>query len=156
MCNTSYSFLEITITSTFSHTPFLLNFGFLRRPQNLKKIFVALLIRASCSVCATVYLSKSWWRYSKTSVDKSYYTNFTIIVYVNFYHAQSIPVFVLVLENKWFTLGKTFLMPNLDNYINKILVRYLVLIYWKSKRKIGTITRLISQAKHHLAIFCIS
>ena len=32
---------------------------FLRKPQNLKKIFIVLLTRASCSVRATAYLSKS-------------------------------------------------------------------------------------------------
>ena len=50
--------------------------GFLRRPQNLKKIIVVLLKRASCSVRATAYLSKSWRRFKKTNVAKSYYTNF--------------------------------------------------------------------------------
>ena len=33
--------------------------------------------RASCSVRATAYLSKSRWRFKKKNVDKSYYTNFT-------------------------------------------------------------------------------
>ena len=50
--------------------------GFLRRLQNLKKIFVVLLTRASCSVRATAYLSKSRRRFLKTNVDKSYFTNF--------------------------------------------------------------------------------
>ena len=53
-----------------------LKFGLSRRPQNLKKIFVVLLTRASCSVRATAYLSKSRRRFLKTNVDLSYYTNF--------------------------------------------------------------------------------
>ena len=51
--------------------------GFLRRPQNLKKILIALLTTASCSVRETAYLSKSWRRFFKTNVVKLYYTNFT-------------------------------------------------------------------------------
>ena len=54
--------------------------GFLRRPQNLKKIFVVLLTRASCSVCATAYLSKSRWRFFKTNVVNLYYTIFNILI----------------------------------------------------------------------------
>ena len=46
-----------------------------RRPQNLKKIFIVLLTRASCSVRATAYLSKRRRRFFKTNVDKLYYTN---------------------------------------------------------------------------------
>ena len=37
--------------------------------------------RASCSVCATAYLSKSRQRFLKTNMDKSYYTNFKIFAW---------------------------------------------------------------------------
>ena len=40
--------------------------------------FVVLLTRPSCSVRATAYLSKSWRRFFKTNVVKSYNTNFKI------------------------------------------------------------------------------
>ena len=53
--------------------------GFLRRPQNLKKILFVLLTRASCFVRATAHLSKSRWRFFKTNVVKSYYTNFNYL-----------------------------------------------------------------------------
>ena len=43
------------------------------------KIFVVILTRASCSVCATVYLSKSQRRFFKTNLVNSYYTNFNWI-----------------------------------------------------------------------------
>ena len=52
-----------------------LKFGF-----SEKKICVVLLTRASCSVPATAYLSKSWWRFFKTNVVKLYHTNFIILV----------------------------------------------------------------------------
>ena len=60
--------------------------GFLRRPQNLKKIFVILLTRVSCSVHSTVYLSKSRRRFFKTNVVKSYYINFNS--FSNFHELQ--------------------------------------------------------------------
>ena len=55
--------------------------GFLKRPKNLKKIFFVLLTRASCSVRATAYLSKSRRRLFKTNVVMSDYTNFMICRY---------------------------------------------------------------------------
>ena len=51
--------------------------GLLRRPQNLKKIWVILLTKALCSVRATAYYwLKSRWRFFKTYMVKSYCTNF--------------------------------------------------------------------------------
>ena len=45
----------------------------------LKKIFVVLLTRASCSVRATAYLSKvDDFFFKDLNVDRSYYTNFTL------------------------------------------------------------------------------
>ena len=51
-------------------------FGFSEKATKFDKIFVILLTRASCFVCATAYLSKSRQRFLKTNVDKLYYTNF--------------------------------------------------------------------------------
>ena len=51
-------------------------FGFSEKATKFEKIFVVLLTRASCSVRATAYLSKSRRRFFKTNVVKSYYTNF--------------------------------------------------------------------------------
>jgi hypothetical protein len=53
-----------------------LKFGFSEKATKFEKIFVVLLTRASCSVRATAYLSKSQLRFLKINVDKSYYTNF--------------------------------------------------------------------------------
>ena len=54
-----------------------LKFGVSEKATKFEKIFVVLLTRASCSVRATAYLSKSRRRFFKTNVVKSYYTNFT-------------------------------------------------------------------------------
>ena len=53
-----------------------LKFGFSEKATKFEKIFVILLKRASYSVRATVYLSKSLRRFLKTNVVKLYYTNF--------------------------------------------------------------------------------
>ena len=53
-----------------------LKFGFSEKATKFEKIFVVLLTRASCSVRATAYLSKSQRRLFKTNVDKSYCTKF--------------------------------------------------------------------------------
>ena len=50
--------------------------GFSEKATKFEKMFVVLLTRASCSVRATAYLSKSRRRFLKTNVDKWYYTNF--------------------------------------------------------------------------------
>ena len=55
----------------------LVKFGFSEKATKFEKIFVVLLTRASCSVRATAYLSKSRRRFFFKNVDKSYYTNFT-------------------------------------------------------------------------------
>ena len=52
-------------------------FGFPEKATKFEKIIVVLLTRASCSVRATMHLSKSRRRFFKTNVDKLYYTNFT-------------------------------------------------------------------------------
>ena len=49
---------------------------FSEKATKFEKIFVVLLTRASYSVRATAYLSKSQWRFFKTKVVKLYYTNF--------------------------------------------------------------------------------
>ena len=54
----------------------VLKFGFSEKATKFEKIFLVFLTRASCSVRATVYLSKSRRRFF-FKVDKSYYTNFT-------------------------------------------------------------------------------
>ena len=54
-----------------------LKFVFFEKATKFEKIFVVLLTRASCSVRATAYLSKSQQRFFKTNVVKSYYTNFS-------------------------------------------------------------------------------
>ena len=54
-----------------------LKLRFSEKATKFEKIFVVLLTRASCSVRATAYLSKSRRRFFKTNVDKLYYTNFT-------------------------------------------------------------------------------
>ena len=64
---------------------YIVKFGFSEKATKFEKIFVVLLTRASCSVHAIVYLSKSWRRFSETNVDKSYYTNFTYVDYVTYY-----------------------------------------------------------------------
>ena len=51
-------------------------FGFSEKATKFEKIFVVILTRASCSVRATGYLSKSRQRFFSKNVDKSYYTNF--------------------------------------------------------------------------------
>ena len=68
----------------------------MRRPQNLKKIFVVLLTRASCSVHATPYLSKSRRRFFKTNVVKLYYTTFTYLIL-----AVKINAFLAHFEKVW-------------------------------------------------------
>ena len=65
-------FLHLYFTMNF------LKFGFSEKVTKFEKIFVVLLTRASCSVRATAYLSKSQRRFFKTNVVKSYYTNFNI------------------------------------------------------------------------------
>ena len=67
-----YAFLEITV-----------KFGFSEKATKFEKIFVVLLPRASCSVRASAYLSKSGRRFFKTNVDKLYYTNFKAVIYSN-------------------------------------------------------------------------
>ena len=57
---------------------------FLRRPQILKKFFVVLLIRASCSVRATAYLSKSRGRFLKTNVTSRIIQTLTNIIFLMF------------------------------------------------------------------------
>ena len=56
---------------------------FSEKVAKFEKIFVILLTRASCSVRATAYLSKSRRRFLKTNVDKSYHTNFNTILFTN-------------------------------------------------------------------------
>ena len=56
----------------------MVKFGFSEKATKFEKIFVVLLTRASCSVRATTYLSKSRRRFFFLNVDKSYYTNCTI------------------------------------------------------------------------------
>ena len=46
-------------------------FGFSEKATNFEKIFVVLFTRASCSVRATAYLSKSRRRFFKTNMVKS-------------------------------------------------------------------------------------
>ena len=55
---------------------FQVKLGFSKKATKFEKIFVVLLTRASCSVRATAYLSKSRRRFFLKIVDKSYYTNF--------------------------------------------------------------------------------
>ena len=62
--------------SYFLRTQFVLKFGFSEKATKFEKNFVILLTRASCSVRATAYFSKSRGRFFKTNVVKSYYTNF--------------------------------------------------------------------------------
>ena len=57
----------------------VLKFGFSEKATKFEKIFLVFLTRASCSVRATVYLSKSRRSFFKTNVVKSYYTNFNWI-----------------------------------------------------------------------------
>ena len=76
----SKSILSATLHSKDVRYPSLLKFGFSEKATKFEKIFVVLLTRASCSVRATAYLSKSRRRFFKTNVDKSYYTNFTKIL----------------------------------------------------------------------------
>ena len=59
-----------------------LKFGFSEKATKFEKIFVVLLLRASCSVRATAYFSQSQRRFFKTNVDKSYNTNFTYLAYI--------------------------------------------------------------------------
>ena len=59
---------------------YVTKFGFYEKAIKFeKKFFVVLLTRASCSVLAAAYLSKSRRRFFKTNVVKSYYTNFTYV-----------------------------------------------------------------------------
>ena len=67
---------QINFKVSLYKTLFFLKFGFSEKATKFEKIFVVLLTRASCSVRATAYLSKSRRRFFKTNVDKSYYTNF--------------------------------------------------------------------------------
>ena len=60
-----------------------LKFGFSEKATKFEKIFVLHLTRASYSVRATAYLSKSRGRFLKTNVDKSYYTNFTTFLWLD-------------------------------------------------------------------------
>ena len=55
---------------------FQVKLGFSEKATKFEKILVVLLTRASCSVLAIAYLSKSRRRFFKKDVDKSYYTNF--------------------------------------------------------------------------------
>ena len=55
----------------------MVKFGFSEKATKFEKIFVVHLTRASCSVHATAYLSKSRRRFFKTNVDKWYCINFT-------------------------------------------------------------------------------
>jgi hypothetical protein len=68
-------------TNAMTHTtwPKKVKFGFSEKATKFEKIFVVLLTRASCSVRATAYLSKSRRRFFETNVVKSYYTNFTFL-----------------------------------------------------------------------------
>ena len=68
--------LIMTIPSVIISLNHLIKFGFSEKATKFEKIFVILLTRASCSVRAKAYLSKSQRRFFKTNVDKSYYTNF--------------------------------------------------------------------------------
>ena len=93
--------------------------GFLRRPQNLKKIFFVLLTRASCSVCAIAYLSKSQQRFFKTNVVNLYYTNFTYLcpcIFWVYYSSLS----QCVLLTKSTRLTKPSLEFRSDPYINSL------------------------------------
>ena len=54
----------------------ILKFGFSKKATKFEKIFEVLSTRASCSVRTKAYLSKSWRRFFKTNVVKSYYTDF--------------------------------------------------------------------------------
>ena len=54
----------------------IVKFGFSEKATKFEKIFIVLLTRASCSVRATAYLSKSRRRFFKTNVVKLYNTNF--------------------------------------------------------------------------------
>ena len=56
---------------------YVVKFVFSEKATQFEKIFFLLLTRVLCSMRATAYLSKSWQRFFKTNVDKSYYTNFT-------------------------------------------------------------------------------
>ena len=53
-----------------------LKFVFSEKATKFEKIFVVLLTRVSCSAHVTAYFSKSWRRFLKINVVKSYYTNF--------------------------------------------------------------------------------
>ena len=66
--------------SYFLRTQFVLKFGFSEKATKIEKKIVILLTRASCSVRATAYFSKSWQRFFKRNVVKSYYTNFNYLV----------------------------------------------------------------------------
>ena len=59
----------------------LLKFGFSEKATKFEKIFIVLLTRVSCSVHATVYLSKNRLRSLKINVDKLNYTNFNSRIY---------------------------------------------------------------------------
>ena len=54
----------------------VVKFGFSEKATKFEKIFVVLLTRPSCSVCATAYLSKSRRRFKK-KMWTSRYINFT-------------------------------------------------------------------------------
>ena len=51
-------------------------FGYPEKATKFEKIFVILMTRASCSLRATAYLSKSRRRFFKTNVVKLYFTEF--------------------------------------------------------------------------------
>ena len=69
---------DVFLPEVFSRFFFIvyLKFGFSEKATKYEKIFVVLLTRATLSVRATAYLSKSGQRFFKTNVVKSYYTNF--------------------------------------------------------------------------------
>ena len=67
---------QILTAVAYAAKQFVLKFGFSDKATKFEKIFVVLLTRVSCYVRETVYLSKSWRRFFKTNVVKTYYTNF--------------------------------------------------------------------------------
>ena len=69
------TFHTVMLCSVFFSEIQLVKLGFSEKATNFEKIFVVLLTRASCSMLATAYLSKSRQRFFKTNVVKSFYTN---------------------------------------------------------------------------------
>ena len=72
--NISHVWCKFICPKYYKHQ--LIKFGFSEKATKFEKNFVVLLTRASCSVGAKGYLSKSRRIFLKTNVDKSYYTNF--------------------------------------------------------------------------------